>query len=393
MHENLDYRGGIKEESAGERWLVFADTPLQVSNSLHILYGIASNAKVDLMIYPQFEGAVELAKRTECQGVFDEVIVLDFEEPKSFLHTNLQMVGEYFGHRKRDFGFLEKRSYERLFIACPTVVSYEVAIALKDINPALEVLFYEDGTGSYSGNVFRGSSYPDDAPRGVVNVHWYWRLLKRLSRAFGLDGRYRATAIYVKVPDLVDYDPPFQILQLPTKETPPELQKALFGDADSSMFDGLRVVFLDTPRDAAIDVEAAAAIDACLKESLDMGVPCAIRNHPRSTTSSELAGTCRVVDGGMWEFVSAYLDDGCILAGLGSSAQLAPKIENGNEQPLLFLHRLAYKEQSLSYKKAEKVLKIARSAYDNNNLILAPKSYDELLSVLGLLCEYQVEET
>lgn len=365
--------------------LFFADTPLQLYNSYLLATGALNQFSSSVIVYKQFSNADSLIHSYENTNVFKDIFSVDQLNVHSYKEQffwQLSVIG------KKTFLNLSELngiSFDYFALACPTPASLETFLHLKRINKNLKTIFYEDGTGTYNGNVFRQPFYFEKPPAPTLKSVSYIDAIRRLSSLNSqFPWRYNPIAIYVKKPQLLSYPPsiPCRSFKISLPATHKLSAKTSFGNylkiKDRSC------LFFDIPR-SSTEGFGADTIDAVLECCLSKGKTCYLRNHPRSTESSHHSNDCIDFSNGLWELLCQENNfERSLLISIGSTAQLAPFIEADQKPALLFLYKIAFQKSDNHYRLGEEVHSLAIKAYGcKASNIHAPETIDQAIGIIN----------
>ena len=372
-----------------EQWLFFADTPLQLYNATLLASSLdPQEAKADLMVYSQFDNSDKLIDVYKSLGIFREVIECPNQNIEAYRDNFLWSVKTVLGFKKIDFSQRGLRRYDYLALACPTPTNFELLVALRKANKRLSVVMYEDGTGSYNGNVFQQPFYFDVPPIATPNEFGYTHCLRSFLslRPFGRV-RYDIEALYVKNPSMMQVAPSIPVKKLEGRpEAIENLTKTLMPDAPHIPEEGA-VIILDIPRTSEVSPEEKT-IDQAIESLFRAGITPFLREHPRSIKQSNWAPKCHDFSQGFWELIcqSDPNTGRCTLVGIASTAQLAPLMEADKKPSLMFLYEIAHQNgmEESTYKQAKTMHKLAEKGYGKSkSAIRCPRSADEIPAFLG----------
>lgn len=373
------------------RWLLFADTPLQVYNSIKLRFGnIPKDDVVDLVVLDQFSAAREYVEKLRVlNGAFVscKVIPNGFAASTS-MDARKRLLKSYLGVRSNRFqSFLEPVDYTYFGFACPTYMTFEIYSCLREQNMNIRAVLYEDGTGSYNGNIFRRLAYLDALPEGAPANRKEVELLKRLLSLLPKSKtRYSLKEMFVNKPDLLRYKPPVNSSSMVKTKRASDLSNDVFGPCLPEPIKG-SVVVLDVLRVGDETTMGADAIDQLVLAASSRAKKIYFRAHPRSTSVSKYYNLCEDYSGGLWELSCCQIThEDFVLIGMGSSAQLSPYLEAGLMPYLVFLHRMYFEEGSPDYVAREQTMLMASKTYGSNSeRIFAPSSLDEAVALVRVL--------
>ena len=288
-------------------------------------------------------------------------VMLDFLTPMRFMKARL-------GDCTMDEASHLTRSYGRVYASGAS----GIVPAMMKLNPSAELVLYDDGSGSYKGNL-------------ITEAHG------RLARIFG---RVFHVGVYVCRPSklLVNNTEMCRSVAVPKDRIFPMPQideefaalcREVFGDERSSY---RRVVWLSQPIDGVKGV--AEARDITRSFLLPYRDKVTVRMHPRDN-DAEFYRDFDVDNGNdMWELRLLELGDDAddlILIGSYSTAQINPKLLFGKEPTCVFLCNLNTEYPQGKLASINQNIDDLRKSYSNPEKIYVPKTTDELKSVLEKL--------
>lgn len=364
-----------------KRVICLAQTPFQLIGLVSLFSNEVNQdfLQCDMIVLNQFPDAQVLAKKIDEAKIFSSIECLD-PVHWSTVHQ---------GHRYLFDALTRPRFNEKQFRARSslfTLDSYDILICSSATRPALEMkryllpdgetFFIDDGSGSHDGAVFRSFGCLDDAPFCKIDfefgVSGIKAMIKRLACCLvGRKGRLNITKVFLFHPSREDYE---RLGVMRLEEIPPDALKgcgAVFGGKWSELrekpFDAVYLTLPDDAPQIMRDVERQA-IEAISRYEPNL----VVRLHPRSSNTmlKEIAGDATTWECEPWEMLLAKgaVSSQTRLYGMGSTAQMHPKIFFDIEPTVVFLHRLlpdgglrqsidaAYMTLKGSYGSSEKVI-------------------------------------
>lgn len=356
------------------------DTAYQVFNGVNIKYNsvIKETDEVDVYIQQIFYDSENIVKRLKEERLFNNVYMVHKREggmlgifnriigliyPKS-------VVGEMLG-RKDIF-----KRYSMIFMAIPSAFS----IAIARCNPDADVIYYDEGIGSYSANITKTVK--------KLNMIIYQFFSKSKNFVTPIE-------LYVNNKELCKSTVAPCIEQLPSLQDASEefwdLIKRVFGYKNSEVYAKYPFVYLMQPRDGRSEIfeEINSEIEKILAKRKEK---CIVRLHPRQQ-EADVKGMKTDCDRNIWELLCAEkISNQHLLIGMCSTAQLIPKMLFNKEPYLLFTYRL-YRNVLLEneFKRFEDNIENIRMVYSEPEKIFLPDSYEELEQCLKI-GELQIEK-
>lgn len=369
------------------RVLFFVDTPLQFYNAYLLASSTYSTYRPSLVVYAQFSNAQSITAIYKKTGLFENVYTIKPKRSISYKQNFLWQLSAIGGHFSLNLSCIAKEKYDIFALACPTPATMEVFLTLKKCNPFLKVAFYEDGTGTYNGNVFKQPFYFEKAPAENLDSINYINLIRKFtSVSKKAPWSYQPSAIYVKRPSLLTYQPNIPCRRIIPNINAVERLSSLLLDPNVPPFQNAKFLVFDVPR-GKTESFGASTIDIILDECTNNTSKrdCYLREHPRSSERSTFATNCVDFSKGLWELMcqNSHISN-CLLVGVASTAQLAPYIETGEKPPLLLLHQIAFKKNDQHYLLGEQVVNLIKTAYglDFNNKVHVPSTLNEALNII-----------
>lgn len=359
--------------------LFFVDTPLQMLNAILLRRQILDpDVRADCLVVAQFdcERLVERLRRTT---VFNEVVVVDPVPLDNVHYRRFKLLACHLG----DQGTIARAlrgdtSYSDFYLSCPTIMSTQTLNVLRRRNPHVRTHFYEDGNGSYNGNVFRSACYLDDPPEGtpantrMVNAERaLFRLLNRGRSA------YRPSSFHLFEPQLLTISPRFGVQRIEADEESIDIASQVF-DAPAPTGDAQpRLVVFDAVRTAGEEDAGGEIVDAVFAGLEPVGGRCVVYEHPRSTQHSDVLCSLGARGSGLWEVNCARGYDNALLIAVASSALVTPKLIYGHEPHILFLFPLIDDLDEGRRATLESAVDMARTLYDDPTRVHVATSADQ----------------
>ncbi|MGI6218044.1 MAG: hypothetical protein ACOYIK_10605 [Coriobacteriales bacterium] len=375
----------MAEISVGNRALFFADTPVQILNSMYLASMFSAEGTIsDLYVIDQFSNAQAYLHSARDSGLFSSVFDRKGKVLDSDVAVRMDNLRSYFRDPTPEIApaLLEKDlMYDSMFLSCPTTANYGVLSYLRRYNPKLRTYFYEDGTGTYTGNVFRGITFLDFSPEGIKERPFRKQAKTLVRKVVGKRGLYCVEALYVKRPSAMTFCPPMPVRQLrPTRQVLQLIKDSRLWSGGESL-DKASVIIFDCLRSMRSNETDAAIVDEIV-DLLDMHqLRYYLRLHPRTDANLAPNGNYFGVNG-MWE-VKCQVEnmEDFLLVGMFSSAQLSPYLETGAQPHLLFLNRLRERNPDDLQTDAAVEELLGCMGYPSDR-ILFPSSIDETVSII-----------
>lgn len=350
------------------RRLFICDTPFQILNALNIQWHDQNiEYETDLYIVNQFMDASSIYTEIEKTGLFSSVYLLKppMQNPQNtfvrsvklvwrYLHPNSvvrQQLGESVCRFPFDFYDVIMASVTTLFVT-----------SLCKLNPKAEFIMFDDGVGSYFGNIVEGGG-------------WRYRIFARIFHC----GSYakKPQMLYVNNIGMCKSEAMVKKEQLPSWDNAFfNYVCKVFSVNQQNINVQQRVIFLSQPFEG---IKISNSFDMVIEQLSFSSNDVLIRFHPREK-GREVPKTMNIDDGSvMWELTVAMTDmSSKILIGYYSTAQMTPKMLFDQEPWLIFLYRI---DESLFDENRKKSLDIMvgdlKTNYRDKGKIFIPESINE----------------
>lgn len=350
--------GGARELC---RAAMVCGTPLQLIGCIALATSLGEHGEAapDLFLRHDFAGSRNLVEGLRTEGLFSAVFEIGAHAKGLF-----SIRGDEKNELPKDPRALLA---EQLEPPCPAdrvsgygclyfSYPYDTAKALHSLNPAAPLRAFDDGLGSYVGNIIRDNGGEFLLP---IERLYLWA-----------PGLYRG--------ELCD---DVRSLHLERgREGAFEYACRLFGVGreDIDLYRGARCVYLTQPTDGK---ESRLREKEAILEALRPWAPeVVVRRHPRDD-AKPVEGFVYDERGVPWELLclSGALDERTALLASVSTAQLMPKILLGEEPVLVVTERLS----GGSVTEAEReIVELMRSAYEDPGRVVVPETAAELSAAL-----------
>lgn len=340
-------------------------TPLQLLGCIDLVFHqleIGGSAP-DLYLRHDFTGSGELAQRLSAAGIFGNVFQIGTpggkpfsirgNEPDTLPDQPLDLLCRQIGPAYRTVG----THYAKLVFTYP----YDTVKALFRLNPHAEIVTFEDGIGSYFGDILAsngGSLLPHPRRLYLWNARMY-------------------------TGSLID-----DVRSLPSMAEDAAMQlivAEIFGITAQSLapYRGKRCIYLTQPIDGKPERErelheTIAALEPWRTTTV-------VRRHPRDN-APEAPGFTYDRENAQWELLclSGVIDSTSVLVSSISTAQLSPKLLHDAEPTLIFTARLDGRNATPG---ELSVIETIRNAYRDRERIVVPRTADEFHTALARALE------
>ena len=351
------------------RRLFICATPFQTLNALNIQWHDQSmKYETDIYIVNEFKDAILICTEIKRTKLFSSVYLLKPPIRNSqcvfvrsiklawcYLHPDSvvrQQMGEPVDRFPSNFYDVIMASVTPLFV-----------ISICRLNPKAEFDMFDDGLGSYYGNVV------------VLGGGWKYKIFARIlhyknyattpQKLYVNNASMCKSSAAVKIEQLPPWDKDF--LNFACKIFSVDLQKNQIRQ---------RVIFLSQPFE---DIDISQSFNAIMEHLSFISNDVLLRFHPREK-GRKVPETMNIDDGSvMWELTVAMTDmNSKILIGYYSTAQMTPKMLFDQEPWLIFLYRI---DESLFDENRKKSLDIMvgdlKTNYRDKGKIFIPESINE----------------
>lgn len=352
------------------------DTPYQTLNVMSLYwhnYRHLENIQADIFIVDQFRGAKEIYSRLVAENMFTNVFFLKREEnrfmPQGWKRS-VRVMYSYWNPRHALRNQMENFNVNQLVNCYDEIYASLVRCctsALIKLNPKADFHLFEDGSGSYDGDL-------------VINGGG--RLYQLFSKVFKT-GAYaaRAKKLYVYTPSICTSTSADEVCQIPPMDG--EFLQVAYRVFDiGEAVTGKELLFLSQPSEGQSRwTEEMNKISQILDPWKDRIV---VRMHPRDTAYELYSNFTIDARGDMWELKTTQMDlDRTVLVGYYSTAQMTPKMLHNKEPWLIFIcHVMDVSTPENVAKFQEGIDKIAE-LYTHKERILVPRNAEELKEALG----------
>lgn len=361
--------------------LLICNSPFQTLNALNIQWHDKSKEyETDIYILNEFMNAVPIYMNIEKSELFSSSYLL---KPLMYNSRNAVIRGIKlaWGYLHPDYVVRQQleESVHRFPSNCYDVIMASITVvfiaSLCRLNPKAEFDMFDDGLGSYYGNMASGG--------------WKYKIFSR----FFYGGKHVAKPqrLYVNNAAMCKSKAAVEIEQLPhwDKDFLNYVCQIFSVDQQKSKV-RQRVIFLSQPFE---DIDISQSFNVIMGHLNLISNEVLIRFHPREK-GREVPKTMNIDDGSvMWELTAAVTDmDSKILIGYYSTAQITPKMLFDQEPWLIFLYRI---DESLFDENKKKSLDIMvgdlKANYREKRKIFIPNSIEEFKEELDSIMKQTQE--
>lgn len=353
--------------------LFIVDTPYQLFNVVNIVVHEKYDIKPDLIIVNQFRNADILLNKVGETKLFNKIF---FVSKNAFSSTvdkirywTLRFIRPKYIIKRQfseeDYSPFIKTKYSDIFCSVMT----DLAVAVKQINKKASIYLFDDGIGSYYGNI-------------IHNREWKYYLLSFITHSG--EHIFKPECLLLNNVSAASDTVPFIIRPLPQiDEKSINILNSLF-DYDDTFYEQ-KIVLLSTPDDT--DQSLDSFFQTITRFLLPYSEKVVVRLHPREEKRTAYVQFRIDEPKTLWELMICNSNiDEKILIGLGTTALFAPKIIFDKEPTLVFLNNLCNLKMMNDNQMIDQICKLKES-YLNKEKVFIPNSLDEFENIIKTLLD------
>ena len=316
---------------------ICAATPFQMLNAINLAYNHLGSNYYKVLFYRNYSETTNLiVNKIRTYDLFDEIIEYNLvDKNKGFIYylndlEQATMPRRFIENLSSSGVILSEYDFDYITVTSGT----EVEVALTRVFPNARTIAYDDGLGSYVGDIVHDHK-----------LHWIWRMLGRRT------DKIWPEVMYVNNASFCDTRLSDNIKQLKSLDKSNTEYREMINDVFTYSADHLyskhRIVYLTQPLDE-IDKSLSEQVKETEKELELFKQDCVIRMHPRAKMNLEEFMETDSTNN-LWELVCANdISAEHILIGMCSSAQLMPKILYNKEPWVIFtFNQYQYCDESI----------------------------------------------
>ncbi|WP_044973685.1 hypothetical protein [Ruminococcus sp. HUN007] len=304
-----------------KRVCIICETPFQVFSAIQLKSMISDNHIVDVFIGEVFVNAsiiVENVKKTRLfNNVFSyKIDKMNFENKINELFFPNKYIQYLVGKS------ITPNTYDKIFISSTTYF----AMAIVADNRSADVIYFDDGIGSYTGNI------------GIQNISLKRKLCYKL--CFRNVNRFEYKDIYLYSPKLItklDYNIKINKIKISNDKEIIATVEQVFNYFDDKLYEKKIIYFATPSQDFGNKLQEERITKVLENYSED----CIVRLHPREV-NPQIFNFASIDKGvNLWELTSMNkISDNHILIGIFSTAQVVSKLLFNKEPCVVFMHKL-----------------------------------------------------
>ncbi len=344
----------------------FCETALQLINSIAVT--LQGNLVSDIYISNILPGIEKIAPRLKKTKVFKRVIILDNKEvwhryPSKYLSV---FIGYFRIKPWIESSIPRIKEYSDVFIANTEILNRFVYIYIEQYFPSSRIHFIEEGVGSYDQDCFKLTKMDS--------------LMRRLQYGVGFNNDNYD--VYLHAPKLFSGD----------RNRVRKIEREIKGlkdicrhvfDIDTDQFSNKKYIIFDSVYSELNMNDSCDEYKRIITEIIKRADDVVIKPHPRDGVmrydcdyyiNSHIPFDCLCL---LFDFSDK------ILITFNSSAVFSPKLFSDCEPKIVFLLALLEDKLVDDLSGFVSLCNNFREMYNNNNLVIFPKTEDELFSALN----------
>lgn len=304
-----------------KRICIICETPYQVFSAIHIRELIPTDTVMDVYIGLIFHKAEIIAANLKETQLFDNTIVYSLKNMSFANKTN-----ELFNPKKYLEFLVEDNSridfdYDTIYLSSTT----HFAMAMVAYNRSADVIYYDDGIGSYIENI------------GIQNVSLKRKLCYLLGHRKTSRLVFRNALLYSPELALENNNCDFRKIEVSTTPETELTINRVFNYSDDNLFEKRIVYFANPSQDYGDMLQETSVIDMLGKHKEE----CIIRLHPREINARYFDFPSIDHGDNLWEIIAKNkITDQHVLVGIFSTAQVIPKILYDKEPFIVFTYKM-----------------------------------------------------
>lgn len=350
------------------RTAAICNTPYQVLNMVNLFFHDNSYGDVDLYLIDRFTTSHKLYGKLKDVSFIKNVyyIMPNPDIVDTRWSTILKMISpkRYKEHYKIDEWKIIQQDYDYLFYGDLEPLGR----IIEDANPNVKAYVYDDGWGSYFGNIL---------------FDYKSKKVQLVEKIFGVGvSRSNIQGLFVNGKNISKSNVSKNIYQLPSMNDPEfaEFAKDVFDYKDNDSLRNHRFLIMDYPMERIKEYNGYDLINVL---KIYEGNNCLYRIHPCSQSKKDID---IAVDNtyNLWELDCQYsITDDHVLVGYYSTSQFMPKIIADKEPYLILTYKLMLcPEGAYRYNGYEQFIRLVQECYRDKSKIFIPDSENELIETL-----------
>lgn len=354
-------------------------TPFQAMNAINLACNTFEQSDKKVLLYRNFsDTSNDIFVRIKKYNIFNEIYEYNLiPKDNKLIYLFSDFVQAVFPKRfvqwiTKDYINLKKETFNCITFTSGT----ELEVALTRIFPKAKILAYDDGLGSYTGDIIHDHK-----------LHWIWRILGRRTDKIWPD------CLYVNNVEFCDSTLTKNKKKLLSLEECSNQYKNMIFDifnvCPSVLYNNRPIVYLSQPLDEVKEYikEYEDELENVLVKFNKYGI---YRKHPRDNHNTKLNYE---VDNSkcIWELICAnQITDDNILVSVCSTTQIMPKILYNKEPWIIFTYKLCGIEGGYIFKtRFNPVIQKIKEEYYAKSKILEPESFKELEEMINTIISYK----
>lgn len=347
---------------------ICAATPFQTLNAINLSMHSLDKATKKILFYRNYsETTNRILENILRYDIFDEVYEYDLvkKDNKFYYIINdlIQATCPRLFIRWITKKHIDVINFDIDLITVTSGTEFEVA--LTRIFPEANTIAYDDGLGSYVGDIVHDHK-----------LKWIWRFLGRKTDHIKPDLLYVNNVTFCKSTLSKNKKQLSPIALMDKNEK--EMYMNIFGNVEDDIYSKKKLIYLSQPtNELGVNLEnSEKEINKCLLKFKNQVV---YRRHPRDISEKKI-NFSEDQSSSLWELIcEEQLSNDSILLSICSSSQIIPKLLYNKEPWIIFTYKLYGLENSDVYKNRFKpVIEMIKQIYNDKKKVLEPTSIDDL---------------
>lgn len=353
-------------------------TPYQTLNALNLVYHFLNHEdKVDLYYRKYDSISNDILNKIEKYNLFTNIYKYNLKSKQNFfsyiLNDLLQAMAPslFISSIVYEKWSIKNKDYDYVSITSGT----ELEVALTRVFPKANTIAYDDGLGSYIGDILHDQK-----------LHIIWRVLGRNTK------KISPKILYVNNKNFCESKLTNDIRSLKNiNDVSIEYKKMIldifnFDEAMCNKYLKKKIIYLTQPME---ELEyrfknSIKEIEKILNLYKTKGI---IRKHPRDKTKSESAFVLDTSET-LWELIcNSLITNDHILISVCSTTQIIPKILFNKEPWLIFTYKIYdIKNKTILLERFEPIIRKIQNNYIKKEKILIPETIEDFKYMLEKIC-------
>ena len=346
--------------------VIVCGTPWQIMEAINIVVNNVEECKgqMDMFMLANFDNAKELLSKLKSEEIFNHIFFcpkLDLNKEPSTIVKLKRLFFPRCGFKDYnvDYKYIRENYYEKIFITSDCLIGR----AIKSENKNGIVYLYDDGVGTYVGNIL--TSNKSKVYEAIVKRFCIGPYLYQIKKVYVNCKMLCKNLISNNVEELPKLKPESKTVQI---------AKRVFQFSGDSMLPAYRFIILEQP------LERTKGYNGNSLEILYKGQDSElflVRKHPRKKLSIK-EEVKNDTTNNMWELECIFnVSEEHVLIAHCSTAQLTPKTVAGKEPYIIFAYYLFFEKDSKEVEQCEEMVRSFTEIYKRKDKIFVPRNLEE----------------